>query len=118
MFLGIDTEKFHNGIAKYVNITGDAVERAYDFTKQLVGKRWYVMAVPVALSIGIGTYGLLLAAKPDVEIQEAANKKRRKSHLEYWMKYYGQGKQKVKEVTNGGFGGTLEDKIDTQETTK
>lgn len=113
-FLGVDAEKFHNDITKYVNMTGNAVERAYDSTKQFMGKRWYMIAVPMVLSTSIGMYGLLMSAKPDVEIQEAANKKRRKSHFDYLMKYYDQSKQKVRDFTRE----TLDDKVDTREATK
>jgi len=114
VFLGVDAEKFHEGITKYVNMTGDAFEHAYEATKWFIGKRWYVAAIPIVLSASIGMYGLLMSAKPDVEIQEAANKKRRKSHVEYLMKYYGQGKQKIREFTSA----TIDDKVDTQEATK
>ena len=110
IFLGINAEKFHDGITKYVNMAGGAVERAYDATRQFVSKRWYMVALPIALSLGLGLYGTLMAVQPQAEVTEATNvKKRKKSHFEYWMKYYGQGKQKLGELT----GGTLDDKVDS-----
>lgn len=109
IFLGINAEKFHDGITKYVNMAADAVGHAYDATKQFVGKRWYMVAVPIALTLGISVYGSLMAAQPDVEVQEVVNKKRKKGYFQYWMKYYNEGTQKVREFT----GGTLDDKVDS-----
>ncbi len=117
MFLGIDTEKFHNGITKYANVASNAIESAYDATKQFISKRWYLAALPVALTVGIGVYGLLMTAKPDAEVQEAINKKRKKSHFDYLMKYKEKVGEQVQGVFRGDLNGTLEGKV-TEETKK
>lgn len=110
IFLGINAEKFHDGITKYVNMAGGAVERAYDATRQFVSRKWHMVAVPIALSFGIAMYAGLMAVSPGAEESVQTNaKKRKKGYLEYWMKYYGQGRQKIREFT----GGTLDDKVDS-----
>jgi hypothetical protein len=98
IFLGINAEKFHNTITKYA-------------------KKWYMVAVPLALTLGMTVYGALMAIKPDAKVEEAAHSTRKKTHWDYAVKYYGQGQQKVKEVTSGS-SGTLDDKVDRQEATK
>lgn len=119
IFLGINAEKFHDGITKYVNAAADAVGLAYNATKQFVGKRWYMAALPIAFSLGIAMYAGLMAVNPGTEENIETNaKKRKKGYYEYWMKYYGQGKQKIKEFTGGSSGGTLDDKVDTEEAKK
>lgn len=118
IFLGINAEKFHDGIAKYTNVASNAIESAYDATKQFISKRWYMIAVPIVFSASLGMYGLLMSSKPDVEVQEAANKKRKKNMLDYFMKYKNQAEKSFGEFTSGDFNGSLDDKVNTQEATK
>jgi hypothetical protein len=117
VFLGVDAEKFHNGITKYVNMTSDAVDHAYDATKNFVKTRWYMTALPIALTFGVGIYELLMSVKPEAEVHEASGKKRKKNMMDYFMKYKGQTEKMFQNLTNSDLNGTLDDKV-TEETKK
>jgi len=101
-FFGIvNATKFHNDTNRYVlKPAGNAIRAAWTATKEFFDKRWYMKAMPLVLALGIGMYTLLKIAEPPTPIAEAAHvKPRKKSLLDYGMKYFDQGKQKVKEIT-------------------
>jgi hypothetical protein len=136
IFLGVDADKFYkvttrrftaaanavetgcSAIARYlVTPAAHALATAYAATAKFAwniaaGKRWYVMAVPAALLLSAGMYAGVMKVEPhDVQLTDDLTvRKRKKTHLDYWMKYLNQGKQKVREIT--GNDDSLENKIE------
>ncbi|MEM3154413.1 MAG: hypothetical protein QW165_02475 [Candidatus Woesearchaeota archaeon] len=107
-FMGINCEGFHDWVTRHANKASNAISEGYVKTRNFVGKRWYLMAVPVALSVGIAMYSGLMAIQPDTGPVQMQNvKKRKKGHIDYWMKYYFRARQKASELT-----GTLDEKVE------
>ena len=113
IFLGVNAEKFHDTITKHANA---AVGRAYDATKQYVSKRWYFTAVPFVMALCTTVYAGLMLVKPNVKAEPTVENRRKKTHWDYGVKYYNQGKEKVKEVTDNS--DTIDSKVDTEEAKK
>ena len=102
IWFGVDTEKFYKNTTRRFTTATTAVETVYTVTKDFFAKRWYMTAVPVAAGIAIGIYSTLMSCNPEVEIQEATNvRKRKKGPLEYFMKYYSQGKKSALDFIDG-----------------
>lgn len=109
-FLGLNARKFHDTTRRYViEPAGNAINaifeatigRAWSATKGFAERRWYMQAVPLALALGIGMYSLLRVVEPaaPAAVQAENVKKRKKGPLEYWMKYFNQGKKSLKELS-------------------
>jgi hypothetical protein len=109
IFLGIDAEKFHDRVTKCANDAIDAVGRAYGSAKQFASKRWYVTALPMALGVGIGMYGLLMAFEPEPKSVQVEAKRRKGNLFYYMLKYNKQFQRKVDDILNG----TLDDKVNS-----
>lgn len=116
-FMGLNCEKFHDAVTRYANNAVDAVCRGCTATKEFVAKRWYMVAVPIAFTFAAGMGGILMALKPDVEVKEVLQNRRKKTYWDYGVKYYDQGQQKVKETTDQA-PSSLEQKVDREEAKK
>ncbi len=91
IFLGVDTERFHDKVNKGFEKAGEFIARQYSKVAAFFSKHYNVAIVTVGILAGVGVYGLLMSQAPDQQEKNSVvhsnfYEKKKKNLVRQWNK--------------------------------